>query len=306
MCGIAGFFDKKGKDRKDLGKTMLGMLQALECRGPDSSGAAMYRKPVKGQLVARVQLSEKEEPAVQIKKLKTALGKKAKDIKSSLELHLLRLVFSSKATAQELAALIEVANAGSEVLSLGSELEIVKQVGFPEELERDHSLSAFSGSHAIGHTRLSTESRIDISHSQPFWSHGVMDLATVHNGHITNYNQMRRQYEGRGFRFYTENDSELVGVYLADQLHKGLVLREALEKSMKDFDGSFCYLVANADTLGYVKDSFALKPLVVGETDDFVAIATEEIALRKVFPKLKEVREADAQSIHLWTLNGKN
>ena len=132
MCGIAGFLDKKGRERKDLGKTMLGMLQALECRGPDSSGAALYRKPVKGQRIARIQLAPSSDAHSDIKKIKAALGKKAQALKSSLELHLLGLVFSSKATAKELAELIEKSCPSSEVLSLGCELEIMKLVGFPE------------------------------------------------------------------------------------------------------------------------------------------------------------------------------
>ena len=94
------------------------------------------------------------------------------------------------------------------------------------------------GSHGIGHTRLSTESRVDLSHSQPFWAHGVADLATVHNGHITNYHRLRRLYEQKGVRFFTENDSEVIGVYLADQLERGRTLEQALADSLDDLDGS--------------------------------------------------------------------
>ncbi len=137
------------------------------------------------------------------------------------------------------------------------------------------------GSHGIGHTRLSTESRVDLSHSQPFWAHGEPDLATVHNGHITNYHKLRRQYEERGYRFLTENDSEVIGIYLRDRMAAGLSLEDALRSSLDDFDGSFCYLAASAERLAFVKDRYGFKPLVVAETDDFVAIATEEIALRR-------------------------
>src|ERR1700752_4229127 len=114
---------------------------------------------------------------------------------------------------------------------MGSRLEVVKQVGSPENLEARYAISSFVGTHGIGHTRLSTESRVDLSHSQPFWAHGTADLAVVHNGHVTNYHRLRRVYEEGGIRFYTENDSEIIGVYLGLRLAEGVSLRAALEAS---------------------------------------------------------------------------
>src|SRR5262249_9733817 len=170
---------------------------------------------------------------------------------------------------------------GTEVICLGQRINLFKQVGSPEQLEKTYRISELHGSHGIGHTRLSTESRVDLSHSQPFWAHGVPDLATVHNGHITNYHKLRRRYEQRGYRFCTENDSEVIGVYLHDRMAAGMSLADALRSSLDDFDGSFSYLAASGDRLAYVRDCFGLKPLVVAETEEFVAIATEEVALRQ-------------------------
>ena len=158
---------------------------------------------------------------------------------------------------------------GSEVVSLGRRLEILKQVGSPDQLDATYHVSRLHGTHGIGHTRLSTESRVDLSHSQPFWAHGVPDLATVHNGHITNYHKLRRRYEQRGYRFFTENDSEVIGIYLRDRMAAGLSLDDALRSSLDDFDGSFSYLAASGDRLAYVKDRFGFKPLMLAETDDF-------------------------------------
>src|SRR5437667_172016 len=125
---------------------------------------------------------------------------------------------------------------GAEVFSIGARLDLVKQVGHPDGLERDFHVAELRGTHAIGHTRLSTESRVDISHSQPFWTHGVADLAVIHNGHITNYHKLRRRYERLGYRFYTENDSEIIGPYLHEQTKRGCTLQEAMERSTRDLD----------------------------------------------------------------------
>src|SRR5262249_45953425 len=142
--------------------------------------------------------------------------------------------------------------------------------------------------------------RVDLSHSQPFWAHGMPDLVTVHNGHVTNYHKLRRQYEQRGYRFYTENDSEVIGVYLRDRMAKGLSFADALRSSMDDFDGSYCYRAARADQLALVNDRFGFKPLVLAETENFIAIATEEVALRKALGHGFVAREPAPGTMKVW------
>ena len=212
----------------------------------------------------------------------------------------LRLVINLEVDTLSFLKFVESLNQGIEVVSLGTQLEVVKQVGTPQNLESTYNISGFTGTHGLGHTRLSTESRVDLSHSQPFWAYGYADLAIVHNGHITNYHTMRQLYEQRGTKFHTKNDSEIIGIYFADQLSKGMVLQEVLEASITDFDGSFSYLVSTLDSIGFAKDPFAFKPLLFTETDDFVAIATEEIAIRSVFPGNYTVRESQSKEIRLW------
>jgi glutamate synthase domain-containing protein 1 len=195
-----------------------------------------------------------------------------------------RFVPNPGVDADEFERALGARRGGLEVLSLGRRLDLVKQVGSPSQLEAAYSISTWTGPLAIGHTRLSTESRIDLSHSQPFWVHGVPDLATVHNGHVTNYHQLRRRYEQQGVLFYTDNDSEVIGAYLRHRMKAGRTLPEALADSVADLDGAFNYLVASTLGLGIVRDRFGFKPLVLAETDDFVAVATEEIALRQSLP----------------------
>jgi glutamine phosphoribosylpyrophosphate amidotransferase len=138
---------------------------------------------------------------------------------------------------------------------------------------------------------MCTESRVDLSHSQPFWVHGVPDLAIVHNGHITNYHQLRRRFEQRGTSFYTDNDSEVIGVYLRSRIDRGRSLPEAMADSIHDLDGSFCYILASDRGLGIVRDRFGFKPMMLAETDAFVAAATEEVALADWLPEDARVLE---------------
>jgi glutamine phosphoribosylpyrophosphate amidotransferase len=187
-------------------------------------------------------------------------------------------------TIDELEKVLGACRGGLEILCLGERIDLVKQVGSPAQLETTYGVSSWRGPLAIGHTRMSTESRIDLSHSQPFWAHGLLDVATVHNGHVTNYHQLRRLYEQRGVTFYTDNDSEIIGVYLRDRIEHGATLPQALVDSLRDLDGAYNYLVLAPEGLGVVRDRFGFKPLMLAETDEFIAVATEEVALRRALP----------------------
>ncbi len=297
MCGIVGFLDKRGQVDFPLGRTLLTMLQALSCRGPDSAGVALFGG--RGDMRLRLSVPPDADPSAVI----NALEEEGLTIQRSYRggVHDVRMMADADATKVE--KRIHRRLPGSEILCLGEHLNLFKQVGSPDELETSYSISSLRGTHGIGHTRMSTESRVDLSHSQPFWAHGVADLATVHNGHITNYHKLRRRFEQEGYRFYTENDSEVIGVYLRDRMAAGRSLEGALRSSLEDFDGSFCYLAATRDQFGFVKDGYGFKPLMLAETEDFVAVATEEIALRRALGSDFAAHEPAPGTLRLWSVN---
>ena len=302
MCGIVGYIDRSGS-AGPIGPTMLGMLNALGRRGPDSAGIAAFNTRGSG-LLLRVKLSDHEAPAGRAEAVIAQAAACADVIESSVTGSYLRIEASFNGDPMEMERTLEAVHPEIEVVSMGHSLEIVKQVGSPANLDSTYGVQGFAGTHAIGHTRLSTESKVDLSHSQPFWAHGTLDIAVAHNGHITNYHKLRRQYEMRGIRFYTENDSEIIGIYLKMCMSQGMSFDEALKASMQDFDGSFCYLAASGDQLGFAKDPFGLKPLTVLETEAYVAIATEEQALCAVFGQDVQALEPQPGAIRTWRLTG--
>ena len=299
MCGIVGYLDKIGAEGGNVGSVLLGMLNALACRGPDSAGVALFGARQSGQLVAQVKLGDNGNGTARAGEVKI-IAEKFGGREFTQTGAYLRFVFVETDDLKPFITGVEGAGRDVEVVSVGRRLEIVKQVGSPSRLEQTFGISEFHGKHGIGHTRLSTESVVDLSHSQPFWGHGYPDLAIVHNGHITNYHQLRRQYEQRGVRFYTENDSEVVAIFLADKLRQGADVHAAMESMIGELDGSFSCLVATDSAIGFVKDTFSFKPLVFAETDDFVALATEEIAIRGAIKGDFTVREAQAKEVQVW------
>jgi amidophosphoribosyltransferase len=159
------------------------------------------------------------------------------------------------------------------VMSAGRVIEIYKETGLPEEFARAFALEDFRGTHALGHTRMATESRVTTEGSHPF-STGF-DLCLVHNGSLSNHNRLREGLRREGIEFQTENDTEVAAGYLAWRLREGASLEQALEGCLDDLDGFYTFAVGTADGFAVLRDPIACKPAVLAETDDWVAMSSE-------------------------------
>lgn len=285
MCCIAGILFKHDK-RPDLGMTtgqaLTEMLHAQVHRGPDSAGWALYKKKHAGQTRLRFFISEDEGRPEEIANIKAALAEQAAEI---VEEQVIGCTYGVRVKYDgDIQNFSYAVGRAAELVSVGSSLDIVKDVGLPHDLDRRYQISDFNGDHGLAHTRLATESGVHPNTSHPFWASGFSDVATVHNGQLTNYWIMRRRLERRGMEFQTENDTELIAVYLAYKMSQGVTLEEALKTSLEDLDGTFSYLVASEDSIGYAKDKLAAKPMIKFEDDDLIAIASEEVGLNRLFP----------------------
>ncbi len=164
-----------------------------------------------------------------------------------------------------------------------------------------YDLSSFRGTHAIGHVRMATESDVDISGAHPYWAYPFSDVAVVHNGRLTNYFQWKRRLEASGHRFQSECDSEIIAVYLAERMADGDSLEDAMKRSLDELDGVFTYMAVTNDSLGVAKDEMAAKPLVLYESDDLVAMASEEIAIRAVLDREIDTSDPYEGQVLVWS-----
>ena len=291
MCGIAGIKYKSGQG--PLGRDLFEIMIGVAHRGPDSAGIGLYGERVPSdQVKVKVRINlppSSEEYKTQSEKLFSGIKRMSGTIVDSKQFgDTYRLVIQYEKSIKSLAnSLIKIKHV--EVQSVGHLLEISKVVGAPTELEKQVGICSFIGSHGIAHTRLATESDILVSTSHPFWAYGFNDVAVVHNGQLTNYWRLRRWLETRRWRFTTENDTELIAVYIADKLDGGYGLRETLDQCLQDFDGTYSFLVSTKDQIGYAKDMLGAKPLVVADTEHYVALASEEVGIQRVLrdPNLK-------------------
>jgi glutamate synthase domain-containing protein 1 len=283
MCGIAGILYKNGAEGEhDIGNALITMLDGCQHRGPDSTGFALYHEPAGvGQLRLRFLVGEDDADET-VQRIEARLAEVGATVLEQRRVG--STVAYTVAFDGDLQAFSYAMEHVAKVVSIGESLDIVKDVGSAHDVDDVYGIDGFGGTHGIGHVRLATESDVTPDRSHPFWATGFADVAIVHNGQITNYWKMRRRLEKRGMEFVTDNDSELIAVYLADRLAHGATLEDALRTTIEDMDGTFSFLVSTKDEIGYAKDRLAAKPMVMYEDGDLVAIASEEVSLNRLFP----------------------
>jgi glutamate synthase domain-containing protein 1 len=274
MCGIAGLYTKSATLREQLGAHLADMLEQLSDRGPDSAGVAFYRDPAPPGW-CKVSLHSPS-PTPEWEALTAELEVEFGEA-SPPEVRATHAVFMIAAEAEDAELWLSERHPELTLMSAGRSIEIYKEADLPTRFVKRFALNELAGSHALGHTRMATESRVTTAGSHPF-STGL-DLCLVHNGSLSNHNRLRRTLQREGMVFRTENDSEVAAGYLTWRLREGASLEEALEGCLSDLDGFYTFAVGTADGFAVLRDPIACKPAVMAETDEWVAMASEYRAI---------------------------
>ncbi|MBS0251860.1 MAG: glutamine amidotransferase family protein [Proteobacteria bacterium] len=296
MCGIVGLFLKKPEMEPQLGELLSKMLSTMCERGPDSAGFAIYGAAEDGRTKITLQSASAK---TDFAKLQATL---AKDKKVGAKLtvkdtHAVLSIPSDK--LDDIKTLLADEFPSIRTMATGENIEIYKEVGYPTEVAKRFDLAHMSGTHAIGHTRMATESAVTTLGAHPF-STGA-DECLVHNGSLSNHASLRRELVRDGMKFNTENDTEVAASYLTWRMKQGMNLGEALEKSLDDLDGFFNFVVGTKEGFGVVRDPIACKPAVMAETDDYVAFGSEYRALAGL-PGIDKAKvwEPEPATVYFW------
>lgn len=301
MCGIAGrILAAPGK----VGADLVDLMDAQEHRGADSTGFAVYGPPRDTGYVLRGMGFDKAQMDSDLETFKSILSAHQSDFLSDPVIvtdqnrhYCFRMEISDPSNLQAWVADADELTDRIEVQSCGRSLEIIKDIGGAGDVADKHGVRDMIGTHGLGHARLATESSVLPNASHPFWARPFSDVAIVHNGQITDYFTWRGRLTRMGYRFLTENDSELIAVWVSDQMKAGLTMEQALKKSITSIDGVFTYMIATPDGIGFAKDRFAMKPLVVVNRNGDLAAATEEQAVRRVMTEECDVINYDGPSL---------
>jgi methylamine---glutamate N-methyltransferase subunit A len=295
MCGIVGLFIKDATLEPSLGAMLAKMLGTMCDRGPDSAGFAVYGPSEAGQAKVTIQSADPAQFRGLGVKLSGILGKPVE--LTSKDTHaVLRFDADLVSNARDV---LRDQFPQFRVMATGERIEIYKEVGYPTKVADRFGLASMRGTHGIGHTRMATESAITTMGAHPF-STGA-DQCLVHNGSLSNHNNLRRELKHEGRTFETENDTEVAAAYLSAQMDKGLSLGASLEKSIDDLDGFYTFVVGTRDGFGVLRDPVACKPAVLAETDRYVAFGSEYRALVGLPDiEMAKVWEPEPATVYFW------
>ncbi|CAN7651823.1 glutamine amidotransferase family protein [Rhizobium sp. LjRoot98] len=295
MCGIVGLFLKDKSLEPQLGAMLSDMLVTMTDRGPDSAGIAIYGSPSKGRAKITVQSSDPKQDFAGLEALL-----KPVDSSVSVELKSTHAVIETDADkASAVRDLLSQERTGIRVMGSGDSVEIYKEVGLPKDVVSRFGIRQMGGTHGIGHTRMATESAVTTLGAHPF-STGA-DQCLVHNGSLSNHNNLRRELVREGMTFETQNDTEVAAAYLTAEMAKGKDLGQALTSALDDLDGFFTFVVGTKSGFGVVRDPIACKPAVMAETDQYIAFGSEYRALVNL-PGIEDARvwEPEPATVYFW------
>lgn len=295
MCGIVGLFLKDKSLEPQLGNLLSDMLITMTDRGPDSAGIAIYGGSTDGKAKITIQSAN---PSVDFEGLAGDLAKAG--IKAEVSIKSTHAVIELDASKLgTVRKALEEIRPTVRLMGSGESVEIYKEIGLPKDVVKRFDVRAMSGTHGIGHTRMATESAVTTLGAHPF-STGA-DQCLVHNGSLSNHNNLRRELVREGMTFETQNDSEVAAAYLTAEMAKGKDLGQALTGALDDLDGFFTFVVGTKSGFGVVRDPIACKPAVMAETDQYVAFGSEYRALVNL-PGIENARvwEPEPATVYFW------
>jgi glutamate synthase domain-containing protein 1 len=297
MCGIAGLFLKDRTLEADLGALLAGMISPLSDRGPDSAGFAVYGAETPGSLKLTLRAPQGFDPDPVLRSLHEALGNSV-----SCRPHDTHLVVTLPTSGEPAARAILQNFPDVAIVGTGRRMELFKEVGLPDDVSRRFGLPMMIGTHAIGHTRMATESAVTTNGAHPFTTGD--DQCLVHNGSLSNHNAVRRDLIKQGLSFQTENDSEVAAGFITWKLRSGLPLEQAMEASLGALDGFYTFVIGTESGFGVLRDPVACKPAVMAETDRWVAFGTEYRALVDL-PGISSAKvwEPEPARVYRWELH---
>ena len=296
MCGIIGLFLKDEKLNCNLGSMLSSMLNTMSDRGPDSSGLAIYNY---GD-IDKIKLTlRSENPQEDFKEISKELLQKQKQKVTLREHHNHIVLAVNKKDFNQVESFLKKSFSNLSLMSSGENIEIFKEIGLPKSVIQKFGINEMNGTHGIGHTRMATESAVTTLGAHPF-STGP-DQCLVHNGSLSNHNQLRQKLISEGMEINTENDTEVAASYLSLQIKKGKTLEQSLELALSDLDGFYTFLVGTKNGFGVLRDPISCKPAVMAENDYYVAFGSEYRAFANL-PEINHAKiwEPEPATVYFW------
>ncbi len=178
-----------------------------------------------------------------------------------------------------------------------------KGMGLVSEVFSKEDLNRMTGNIGVGHVRYSTSGASVIENAQPFAMNYIKgSLALVHNGNITNADELKRVQMYRGQAHYSTSDSEVLAYEIVSKRVESGSIEEAVAKVGRVLKGGFACIVASPRKLVGIRDPLGIKPLAVGKRGEDHILASESAAIEAVGGKL--IRDVEPGEIITITSDG--
>jgi len=172
-------------------------------------------------------------------------------------------------------------SAGIATLSDGF-INEVKSEGRVENLEKNFDLKNLSGNIGIGHVRWATHGIPNSINAHP---HSSENVSVVHNGIIENSTLLKKLLVGKGHKFKSQTDTEVI-VHLITENLKTSELQEAITKTLKQLHGSFALGIIFKDEPDFIIGARRGSPLAVGYGPNENYLGSDSYALKSMTNKI--------------------
>ncbi|MDZ4169249.1 MAG: amidophosphoribosyltransferase [Coriobacteriia bacterium] len=160
---------------------------------------------------------------------------------------------------------------------------VTKNHGLVSRVFKESDLDSLTGDVAIGHTRYSTTgSSLSWENAQPHLSTiGRQVIALAHNGNLVNTRVLRDELHGRGIRFRSTTDSEVIATLIGTFTQQYHHIRDGIRETMKLISGAYAVVLVTEEALYAFRDPHGVRPLVLGALPDDAGwvVASETCAL---------------------------
>ena len=159
----------------------------------------------------------------------------------------------------------------------GERLHTIKDRGLVTQVFNEEKLETLKGHMAIGHTRYSTAGDDSILDAQPVHAnYDLGQLSIVHNGNLTNHQEVRQELIKQGAIFQSSMDTENL-IHLIARSEQ-LKLKDRIVDAVKKIEGAFSLIFLSRSKMFAMRDRFGFRPLSLGKVGDGYVVASETCA----------------------------
>jgi glutamine---fructose-6-phosphate transaminase (isomerizing) len=142
----------------------------------------------------------------------------------------------------------------------------------------------------IGHTRWATHGRPNETNAHP---HATDRVAVVHNGIIENFNELRTELSGRGAKFATETDTEVIAHLVTDLMNGGFGPVDAVKAALPRLKGAFALAFLFEGENDLLLGARSGSPLAIGYGDGEMMLGSDAIALAPFTSTISYLEDGD-------------